>query len=63
MLYYESEGIAPSILDLVTNTGELSATRTGRFIPRVRAPGTNSIGGWMGSRAALDAMVKRKKSH
>jgi hypothetical protein len=29
-------------------------------LPRERAPGTYWIGGWVGPRAVLDAMVKRK---
>jgi hypothetical protein len=28
--------------------------------PRERTPGTHSIGGWMGLRAGLDTVVKRK---
>jgi hypothetical protein len=40
--------------------GELSASRHGSFTPRKRAPGTHWIGGWVGSRAFLDAVVKRK---
>jgi hypothetical protein len=40
--------------------GEWSASRPGRFIPRERAPGTRWIGGWMGPRVGLDAVVKRK---
>jgi hypothetical protein len=40
--------------------GEWSASRPGRFTPRERAPGTHCIGGWVGSRAVLDAVVKRK---
>jgi hypothetical protein len=28
--------------------------------PRERAPDTHLIGGWVGSRAVLDAVVKRK---
>jgi hypothetical protein len=35
--------------------GEWSATRPGRFIP-----GTHWIGGWVGPRAGLDDMEKRK---
>jgi hypothetical protein len=31
-----------------------------RFTPRERAPGTHWIGGWVGPRAVLDVMVKRK---
>jgi hypothetical protein len=40
--------------------GEWSASRLSRFIPRERAPGTHWIGGLVGSRAVLDAVVKRK---
>jgi hypothetical protein len=39
--------------------GEWSASRPGRFIPRER-PSTRWIGGWVGTRAVLDAAVKRK---
>jgi hypothetical protein len=40
--------------------GEWSASHPGHFIPRERAPGTHWIGGWVGPRAVLDAVVKRK---
>jgi hypothetical protein len=40
--------------------GEWSASRPGRFTPRERAPSTHWIGGWVDSRAVLDAVVKRK---
>jgi hypothetical protein len=40
--------------------GEWSASRPGRFISRERTPGTHWIGGWVGPRAVLDAVVKRK---
>jgi len=40
--------------------GEWSASRPGRFTSRERAPGTHWIGGWVGPRAVLDAVVKRK---
>jgi hypothetical protein len=40
--------------------GEWSASRPGRFTPRERAPGTAWIGGWVGPRAVLYAVVKRK---
>jgi hypothetical protein len=40
--------------------GEWSASRPGRFTLRGRAPGTHWIGGWVGPRAVLDAVVKRK---
>jgi len=40
--------------------GEWSASRPGRFTPREKAPGTRWIGGWVGPRAILDTVVKRK---
>jgi hypothetical protein len=40
--------------------GEWSASRPDRFTPSERSPGTHWIGGWVGSRAVLDAVVKRK---
>jgi hypothetical protein len=40
--------------------GEWSASRPGRFTPEKRAPGTHRIGGWMGPRADLDDVEKRK---
>jgi hypothetical protein len=39
--------------------GEWSASRPGRFTPTEIAPGTHWIGGWVGPRAVLDAVVKR----
>jgi hypothetical protein len=33
---------------------------SGRINPKERAPGTHWIGGWVGPRAVLDAVVKRK---
>jgi hypothetical protein len=40
--------------------GELSASRPCRFIPRERVPRTHWKGGWVGSRAGLDDVKKRK---
>jgi hypothetical protein len=40
--------------------GEWLASRSGRFTPRERALGTHWIGGWVGPRAVLNAVVKRK---
>jgi hypothetical protein len=40
--------------------GESSDSRLCRFTPRKRTPGTHWIGGWVGPRAVLDAVVKRK---
>jgi hypothetical protein len=39
---------------------EWSASRPGRFTPMETDPGTHWIGGWVGHRAVLDAVVKRK---
>jgi hypothetical protein len=39
--------------------GEWSASRPGRFTSE-RGPGTHWIGGWVGPRAGLDAVEKRK---
>jgi hypothetical protein len=40
--------------------GEWSDSRLGRFTSRVRATGTHWIGGWVGPRDGLEAVVKRK---
>jgi hypothetical protein len=40
--------------------GEWSASRPYRFIPGERGPGTQWIGGWVGPRAGLDDVEKRK---
>jgi hypothetical protein len=39
---------------------EWSISRPGRFSPRERAPFTHWIGGWVGPRAGLDDVEKRK---
>jgi hypothetical protein len=39
--------------------GELSAPRPGCFTSRERTPGSHWIGGWVGPRAILDAVVKK----
>jgi hypothetical protein len=53
---YSSTHSLTSVLD----GGEWSVSQPGRFTPREKAPGTHWIGGWVGSRAGLDAVVKRK---
>jgi hypothetical protein len=58
--YWESGGIAPLVLTSALDGGEWSASRLGRFTPRERSPSTHWIGGWVGSRAVLDVVVKRK---
>jgi hypothetical protein len=40
--------------------GECSALRSGLLTPREKAPGTHWIGVWVGLRAVLNAVVKRK---
>jgi hypothetical protein len=40
--------------------GEWSASRPSRCIPEERAPGTHWIEGWVGPRAGLDDMEKKK---
>jgi hypothetical protein len=47
-------------LNSVPDGAEWSASRPGRFTPREREPGTHYIGRWVGPRAVLDAVVKRK---
>jgi hypothetical protein len=42
--------------------GEWSASSSGNFTPKERALGTHWIGGWVGSRAVLDAVVKKNLS-
>jgi hypothetical protein len=42
------------------DAGKWSASHPGRFTPRERTPATHWIGGWVGPRAVLDAVVKRK---
>jgi hypothetical protein len=49
-----------TFLTSALNGGEWSASRPGHFKPRERAPRTHWIGGWVGPRAVLDAVVKRK---
>jgi hypothetical protein len=53
---YSSTNSLTSALD----RGVWSASRPGHFTPRERNPGTHWIGGWVGARAGLDALSKRK---
>jgi hypothetical protein len=45
-------------LTLALGGDEWSASRSGRFTPGERAPGTNWIGGWVDLRAGLDTLEK-----
>jgi len=47
-------------LTLALDGGEWSASRPSHFIPKERSPRTHWIGGWVGPRALLDTVVKRK---
>jgi hypothetical protein len=58
-------GVEVELHAFLTSTldgGECSASRPGRFTSREKLPGTNWIGGWVGPRTGLDAVVKRKIS-
>jgi hypothetical protein len=57
--YWGNGAIAPRILDLIIRW-EWSASRPGCFTPRERAPGTHWIGDWVGTRAGLYAVLRRK---
>jgi len=57
--YWESGGIAPRILNLSTRWGVWPASRPGCFTSVERTRSTRWIGGWVGPRAGLDAVVKR----
>jgi hypothetical protein len=51
---YSSTHSLTSTLD----EGEWSASRTGRFTSRERAPGAHWIGGWVGPRAVLSYFMR-----
>jgi hypothetical protein len=59
-IYWGSGGIAPRILTSALDGGEWLASRPGRFTPTEKASGAHWIGGWVGPRALLDTVVKRK---
>jgi hypothetical protein len=50
-----------TFLTLALDRGEWVASHPGCFIPRKRTIGTHWIGGWVGPRASLDMVSKRKK--
>jgi hypothetical protein len=47
-------------LTLALDEGEWSSSWPGHFTTRERAPDTHWIGGWVGPRAGLDTVSKRK---
>jgi len=52
--------IAPCILTSALEEGKWSASCPGRFTPRERAPDIHWLGGWVGLRAGLEALEKRR---
>jgi len=56
-----SGDIAPRILDLSTSWRWVVSFTPRQLYSRQRAPGTQWIGGWVGPRAILDAVVVRMK--
>jgi hypothetical protein len=56
----EMEAQLHAFLTSALDGGEWSASRPGRLIAGERAPGTHGIGGWVGLRAGLDEVAKRK---
>jgi hypothetical protein len=59
-VYWGVEYSSTHSLTSALDGGEWSASLPGRFTPKEIAPNTHWIGGWVGPRAVLDAMVKRK---
>jgi hypothetical protein len=54
-----SECIGP-LINSALDGGEWSASRSGPFTPRERAPGTHWIEGWVDLRAGLHTVTRRK---
>jgi hypothetical protein len=52
--------VAPVFLALVLDGGECSASRPSCYIAGETAPGTHFIEGWVGPRAGMDCMEKRR---
>jgi hypothetical protein len=59
-VYWGMEVQLHTFLTSALDGGVWSALRPGRFTPGEKAPGTHWIGGWVGPRAVLGAVVKRK---
>jgi len=58
--YWGVEVYFHAFLTWALGGGEWSGSHAGRFTIGERTPGIHCTGGWMGSRADLDAVVKRK---
>jgi hypothetical protein len=58
--YWEWRYSSTHSLTSALDGGEWSASRPGHFIPMESATRTHLIGGWVGPRAVLDTVMKRK---
>jgi hypothetical protein len=58
--YWGVEVKLHAFLNSALDGGEWSASRLGHFTPGERTPGTRWIGVWLGPRAVLDTVAKRK---
>jgi hypothetical protein len=58
--YWGMEVQLHAFLTSALDGSEWSASRPDRFTPRKRVPGTHWTGGWVGPRAVLDAVMKKK---
>jgi hypothetical protein len=58
--YWGSGGIAYTFLTSALDGSEWSASRPGRFTPKERSAGTHWTEDWVGLRAGLDTVLKRK---
>jgi hypothetical protein len=54
--------MAPPLLDSALDEGEWSVSCPGFFTPEVGAPGIYWVGDWVGPRAGLDSVKKRRIS-
>jgi hypothetical protein len=59
-VYWGVEVYFHAFLTLTIDGGEWLAPRSGRFTREETAPATHWIGGWVGPRAGLDTVSKRK---
>jgi hypothetical protein len=60
--HVEEVNVFHSFLTLTPDGGEWSSSRPNRFTPGENASSNHSIEGWVGRRACLDVLEKRKVS-